>query len=272
MEDAINNDAINNDAEIENAALLNTDQLKERVNFLKVPLDIVEPEQLPLLIYNLLSEGKSQNIVLLSVWDLLRARRNNDYRAYVKNAALIIPISKSIVRGCRFLLKKKPIRYMPFDFVIQILSALEKREYSGYLLGSKKQILAKTEKNIRETFPGLRIVGRFSGSFKRQAETMIIEAIRKASPSLLLVGKGVRGGEHWISHNNESLGNGLRLWCSDLFDVFADRKKHPSKLSFELGLEWAGYCIHKPIKLLRIFPFCYYNILLLVYRIFKKSK
>jgi N-acetylglucosaminyldiphosphoundecaprenol N-acetyl-beta-D-mannosaminyltransferase len=240
------------------------------VSFLKVPIDIVEPDQLGSLAYKLLTEGKEQNIVLLSVWDLLRARSNAEYREYVRSAALVIPISKSIVSGIRFLLKKQAIRYMPFDFVINLLTALEGYRFSSYLLGGKRQVLIKIEKNIRETFPSLHIVGRFSGSFKRQEEATIIEAIRKASPSLLLVGKGVRGGEHWIARNSGQLGNGMRLWCSDLFDVFAKRKQHPSRAVFDLGLEWIGYCMHNPFKLLRVFPYMRYKILLLIYRVFKK--
>jgi N-acetylglucosaminyldiphosphoundecaprenol N-acetyl-beta-D-mannosaminyltransferase len=247
------------------------DQIRERVNFLKVPIDIVEPGQLGLLVFHLLSEGKEQNIVLLSVWDLLRARRNAEYRDYVKNAALVIPISKSIISGIQFLLGKQAVRYMPFDFVINLLTILEGYEFSSYLLGGKKRILIKIEKNLRETFPGLRIVGRYPGSFRRQYEATLIEAIRKASPSLLLVGKGVRGGEHWIARNNGRLGKGMRLWCSDLFDVFAERKRHPSRTSFNLGLEWIGYCLQNPFKLLRFFPFMYYNLLLLIYKIFKIS-
>ena len=248
-----------------------TEVICKRITLLKIPIDIVKPEHLEKVVFQLLAEGKGQNIVLLSVWDLLRARRNTEYRNFVKNAALVIPISKSLVKGCRFLLKKKPVRYMPFDFVINLLTALEEREHSCYFLGSKKQILTKIEKNIRETFPCLRIVGRFSGSFKRHAEPIIIEAIRKASPSLLLVGKGVRSNEFWIVRNSEHLGNGLRLWCSDLFDIFAERKKHPSKTVFDLGLEWVGYCLHNPVKLLRLFPFLYYDLLLLIYKIFKRG-
>jgi N-acetylglucosaminyldiphosphoundecaprenol N-acetyl-beta-D-mannosaminyltransferase len=247
------------------------DQARERVTFLKIPIDIVEPNRLGLLAFDLLTEGKEQNIVLLSLWDLLRARRNAEYRDYVKKAALVIPISKSIISGIRFLLGKQAVRYMPFDFVISLLRTLESYEFSSYFLGGKKRILTKVEKNIRETFPGLRIVGRYPGSFRRQDEPAIIEAIHKASPSLLLVGKGVRGGEHWIARNGKRLGKGLRLWCSDLFDVFAERKRHPSRTSFDLGFEWIGYCLQNPIKLLRIFPFLYYNLLLLIYKIFKKS-
>ena len=243
----------------------------ETVNLLNVPIDIVAPNQLGPLAIQMLAAGTERNIVLLSVWDLLRARRNAEYGEYIKKAALVIPISKSIVRGVRFLLGKQAIRYMPFDFVVSILTTLEENEYSTYLLGSKKQILIRIEKNIRETFPGLRIVGRFPGSFKKQEEATIIEAIRKASPSLLLVGKGVRGSEHWIARNSGRLGKGLRLWCSDIFDVFAAKKQHPSRTSFDLGLEWINYCLHNPVKFLRFFLYIYYNLLLLIYKILKKT-
>ena len=243
----------------------------ERVSFLKVPVDIVNPDQLDFFTFQLLADGTEKNIVLLSVWDLLRARRKGEYREFVNQAALVIPISKSIVKGIRFLQDKQAIRYMPFDFVIRLFTMLATRELSSYFLGGKKHILAKAEKNIRATFPALRVVGRFPGSFRRQEETTIIEAIRKASPSLLLVGKGVRGGERWIARNTKRLGGGMRLWCSDLFDVFAERKQHPSQAVFNLGLEWVGYHLHNPFKLLRIFPFMYFNTVLLLHKIFKKN-
>jgi N-acetylglucosaminyldiphosphoundecaprenol N-acetyl-beta-D-mannosaminyltransferase len=247
-----------------------TEPSRERITFLKVPIDIVKPDQLDRLTYNMLAEGIEQNIVLLSVWDLLRARRNSEYRDYVNKAALIIPISKSIISGIRFLQGKQAVRYMPFNFVIKLLTILEQYEYSSYLLGGRKRILFKIEKNLRETFPALRIVGRYPGGFRPHEEPIIIEAIRKASPSLLLVGKGVRGGEYWISRNSRRLGKGIRLWCSDLFDVFAERKRHPSQKIFELGLEWIGYTLQSPMKLFRFFPFMYYNLLLLVYKLFKR--
>jgi N-acetylglucosaminyldiphosphoundecaprenol N-acetyl-beta-D-mannosaminyltransferase len=241
---------------------------RERVTLLKVPVDIVPQERLTEVIYELLAAKKGQNIVLLSLWDLLRARRSGEYRSFVLNAALVIPISKSLAGGIRFLTGKTAVRYMPFDFVINLLTILEGREFSTYLLGGKRRVLQKTEKNIRQTFPRLRIVGRFIGAFKRQEEATILEAIRKASPSLLLAGKGVSGGEQWIVKNNVQLSDGLRLWCSDLFDVFAERKKRPSRKTFDRGMEWMGYCFQNPLKFFRIFPYCYYKLLLLIYRIF----
>jgi N-acetylglucosaminyldiphosphoundecaprenol N-acetyl-beta-D-mannosaminyltransferase len=131
-------------------------------------------------------------------------------------------------------------------------------------------VLFKTERNIRQTFPKLLVVGRFSGYFKKQEDAIITEAIRKASPSVLLVGKGVRYGERWIAKNNDNLNNGMRLWCSDLFEVFAEKKKHPSKAVFDRGLEFIGYSFQKPYKFYRVFLYIYYNLLLVIHKLFVK--
>jgi N-acetylglucosaminyldiphosphoundecaprenol N-acetyl-beta-D-mannosaminyltransferase len=249
-----------------------TAQIRERITLLNVPLDIVEEEHLSMVINELLQRKQPQNIVLLSLWDLLRARSNKDYHAYVTNAALVIPISKSLVSGVRFLTGKKIKRYMPFIFIIKLLIILEERELSAYLLGGKLKILKKTENNIHTTFPRLQIVGRYEGSFRKQEAKIIIKAIRKAGPSLLLVGKGVRGEELWIARNDAELSRGLRLWCSDIYDVFAKKKVHPSDFVFDHGFDWIGVCLQHPLRFFRFFSYLRYKLLLLGYRLFKREK
>ena len=248
----------------------------ERITLLNVPLDIVPPEELPDLILRLIpqmgeQDDERRNIVLLSLRDLLKARRNNEYLEYLSNAVLVLPISKSLVSGAKFLTGKTVFRYMPFNFVISLLSILEMKEYPVYLLGAKRKTLRKTEKNINSTFPNLKIVGRCESYMRKQDEHRVIEAIRKSSPSLLLVGKGIRGKELWIARNSNRLNSGIRLWCSDLFDVFAEKKRRPSDKVFEKGLESIGYCIKNPVRFFRIFSYLQYNILLLFYRFFKKN-
>jgi N-acetylglucosaminyldiphosphoundecaprenol N-acetyl-beta-D-mannosaminyltransferase len=243
---------------------------RERIDLLKVPIDIIPAEKLEEVVFELLRDGSGKNIVLLSIWDLMRARRNPEYREYITNAALVIPISKSLVRGARFLRGKQPVRYMPFNFIVSLLTILEKREFSVYLLGGKAQVLTKNEKHIHETFPSLRIIGRSPGYFKKHHEDLLIQVIRKSAPALLMVNSGVHGGEKWIARNNTKLNSGLRLWCSDIFDVFAARKRRPSNWSFERGLEWIGFCFQKPLRCFRVFIYLYYNILLILNKIRKK--
>ncbi|MDR3304283.1 MAG: WecB/TagA/CpsF family glycosyltransferase [Treponema sp.] len=245
---------------------------RERITLLNVPLDIIDEEQLPFIINELLQNKQAKNIVLLSLWDLLRARRNKDYHAYVTNAALVIPISKSLVSGAQFLTGKKIKRFMPFNFIVKLLITLEERELSVYLLGGKTKILKKTENNIRATFPRLHIVGRYEGGFRKQEAAIIIKAIRKAGPSLLMVGKGVRGEEQWIAHHEANLNRGLRLWCSDIYEVFAKKQLHPSDFTFDHGFDWFGVCLQHPLRFFRFFSYLRYNMLLLGYRLFKREK
>jgi N-acetylglucosaminyldiphosphoundecaprenol N-acetyl-beta-D-mannosaminyltransferase len=250
--------------------------LCERIDVLKVYVDIVPRENFEKIIFALLDgkeDGKkAANIVLLSLRDLLRARRKGVFRNYAQNAALIVPISKSIVTGSRFLTGKSPVRYMPFNFAVSLLTILEQREFTIYLLGGKPAALERAEKNIRQTFPKLRIVGRFPSPIKKNTEDMLLQVIRKSAPSLLLIGKGVPGGERWVAKNSHLLNSGLRLWCSDLYDVFAKRRKHPSAAVFERGLEWIGLCLRNPLRIFRVFSFIRYIFLLLFYKIIYKTR
>jgi N-acetylglucosaminyldiphosphoundecaprenol N-acetyl-beta-D-mannosaminyltransferase len=259
----------NND--VENDDLTKNSTIVERINLMNVPLDIVEKEQLPIVINKLLSSKEAKNIVILSLWDFLRARRNNEYRSYIMSADLIIPISKSLVGGARFLTGKKLIRYMPFNFIIMLLSTLENRDLSMYLIGGRQKMLEKAEHNVGQTFPNLSIVGRHNGYYKKHIEPAILEAIRKASPSILLVGRGVHGKELWIHRNSGKIGKGLRLWCSNIYAVFSNKKKHPSDYSFNHCFEWIGYCLQNPLYIFRIFPYLYYKLLLLGYKLFKNK-
>jgi N-acetylglucosaminyldiphosphoundecaprenol N-acetyl-beta-D-mannosaminyltransferase len=239
-----------------------------RVSVLGVPVDILPPEGIEDLVARF-ADGKNHQIVLLSLWDLMRARGSGEFRTMIAGASLVLPISLSIVRGARFLHRAEPVRYMPFDFVVKLLAALEQRGKSVYLLGGSRTSVQKAEGNLKSTFPGLRVVGRYAGRYPKHMEGAIIEAVKKATPSLLLVGAGVPGREKWIPRNLARFNSGIYLWCSDLFEVFAERRSKPSRLIFKKGLEWLLFILRKPWKLYRIFIYIWYNVLLLIARLRK---
>lgn len=238
-----------------------------RISILRVPVDILPEDGIEEAVKSMLADGKNHQIILLSLWDLMRARRSGEYGTMVAGAELVIPISKSIISGAKFLKKEGPVRYMPFDLIVKLLGALEKGGKSLYLFGSSPKSLQKTEANLKTTFPGLRIVGRFNGFYSRQVEPSIIQAIRKATPSLLMVGEGVPGKERWIPRSMKHFNSGIYIWCSDIFDIFAERKNRVSREVWQRGLEWIQYTVLKPWKAYRFLIFLYYKFLLLIYRI-----
>jgi N-acetylglucosaminyldiphosphoundecaprenol N-acetyl-beta-D-mannosaminyltransferase len=247
-----------------------TETRVERIDLLKVPIDILPEEKFEEIVKAMLDDGELHQIVLLSLWDLMRCRRNPEYRAMIGQASLVIPISLTVVKGAKFLKRTVPIRYMPFDFLIRLFNVLERWNKTAYLLGSKKKHIQIAERNLKATFPGMRIVGRYAGYYGKGFEGDIIAAVRKAAPSLLLVGRGVSGREKWIPRNIKSFKSGLFLWCSDAFDVFAEKRSRVSKSTFQKGLEWLPYMLRSPWKIFRGFFFFYYKILLVLYRIRKK--
>ena len=239
----------------------------KRISILKVPVDVVAPEDLEEVIKAMYSDGKNHQIVLLSAADLMRARRSGEFRTMISGASLVIPISLSIVNTARFLKRTVPVRYEPFDFIVRVLSILERWGKSAYMFGGSPKGLVKATKNIKATFPGLRLVGGHSSRFPKAFHAKIVEAIRKATPTLLLVGKGVPGGERWIPRSMKHFNSGIQLWCSDVFEVFAERRNRPPERLFAKGLEWMYYLPARPWRVLRMFTASRLKAIALWYRI-----
>ena len=138
----------------------------ERISVIGVPVDICTPDKLEDEILELLLKPGTKQIVFLNIWDLLKARkRKGDFAECIKSADLILPISKSILKGAKFLKRNIPHRYNPFECVIQILSILDAHFKTLYLFGSNKKTLQQAESNLHDTFTNLRIVGRYVGYY-----------------------------------------------------------------------------------------------------------
>jgi len=241
----------------------------ERIHLLKVPVDIVPPECIEETIYSLLEKPGTKQIIFLSIWDLLRARRNSKFAECLKNADLILPISKSILKGAAFLKLAVPVRYNPFYAIISFLSALESRYKSLYLFGGRKKTLTQAEKNVRVTFPGIQFLGRYVGYYHKTREADIISAIYKASPSIVLMGDGIPDKDNWVYARRNRFSSSIFVYYKDIINIFSKRTKHISQKAFDKGKEKWIEIAHNPLKIFRIFPFFWYKILLIWYRIVK---
>ncbi len=248
------------------------DNLLQRIELLGVPVDIVKPEDMEKVLFSLHDQAGIKQVIFISVWDLLKARRNANYMNCLKNAALVLPTSKSIIKGAKFLKLPIPERYNPFSTIISLMTYLETRYKSIYLLGGCKGSLMDSEKNIRSTYPGLQIVGRYVGYFPKSVERDVVSAIYKANPALVLVSEGIKKGEKWIYDRRNQFGSSIFIYHKDILNIFSLRKKRVSKETFQRGNEIWHEIFHNPMKLFLIFPFMWYKTLLICNRLFKKKK
>lgn len=249
-----------------------TTKLK-RIKLLNVPVDVCKIEDMEDAILEILSKPGTKQIVFLSIWDLLKARnKKSDFYQCLNSADLILPVSKSIVNGAKFLKLDVPVRYNPFSAVITVMSIMEEHCKSLYLLGGHKKPLMKAEQNVRQTFPELQIVGRYVGYYPKSVENDIVQAIYKSSPSLVLTGDGIREKNLWSYNRRNNFSSSVFLHYKDAIGIFSDRIKRVREETFDKGLEIWHEIAHNPLKLFLVFPFLRYILLLVWYRLFKKNK
>ncbi len=158
---------------------------------------------------------------------------------------------------------------MPFEFVIRLLGVIEKINGTVYLLGEKNRELNISAGNLRDSFPGLLIVGRHQGYLSPEREQNVVMAIKKATPTLLLAGSGLKGGDRWIYRRRDDLGAAFTLWCGECFKIFSGKAQRISRKQWESRAHAFSTLIKNPVRLLGIFPRIGFGMLLLVYRIRK---
>ena len=244
-------------------------QKVKRIKVLDVPVDVVDPDMAVRAIAELLDNGQNNQVVFLSTRGLLAARADAELSRCLREAALVLPVSRALVRGARFLGAGEPSLFSTFDFVIRTLSLVEKTKGSVYLLGARKRTIEIAEENLRGSFHGIRVVGRYFGLFPKTIEASIVTAIKKSSPHLLLVGSGVAGREKWILRHKKELNPGISLFAGNCFEVFAGVEKQVSKKLHAAGLGALSGFWRRPWKAAALFPFLWYLVLLAAYRLFK---
>ena len=239
----------------------------ERISFLKVPVDILREDQIDTVFKQMSEDGGRHQIVLINFFDLMRARRSKDFMKTLEDASLVLPTSGSILGGIKFLKKPQAFRYRPFDFVIRILGVMEKYNKTLYLIGGRQNSLQTVFNNMKISFPGLNIVGRYTGYYPPKVEENILTAIKKASPALLLAGDGLKGHDRWLNGHKAGFNPGIYICCRECFSIFSGKKKKGSRRSWEKGTEVIPEVLKNPFKIFRVFIRLYYLFLLLVYRI-----
>ena len=238
-----------------------------RIRIHRVPVDIIDPQDLSGVLANLLKAKKGSQIVFVRSWDLVRANWSPARLKILNNAALILPVSRMIATMARFLRYPVPQCYYPFDTIIRILNWLENSGGSLFLLGGRANELIAIEQNLRITFPKMRFLGRYQGFFAKGMEGAIAKAISKASPSLLLSGIGIR--EPWLHYKKALLNKGLMLWSYEWFDFVLRKQRRPVKTAISRGHEWIFEFYQNPFRVFRVPIIWIFWLRLLLLRLFR---
>ena len=144
-------------------------------------------------------------------------------------------------------------RVMGPEFMWEMLKLSEKNGYTNYFYGSTPETIEKLEKNLKKSFPNLKISGMTSPAFKKSAEPEskdFIDKINAINPDFFWVGLGAPKQENWMYLHKNKI-NSVMFGVGAAFDYHAGNIKQAPKWMKEHSLEWFYRLIQNPRKLLK---------------------
>ena len=244
---------------------------RTRAHLFGIPIDNVDAESIRTLVGRHAEKPQAQQIVLLSWWGLVKAITRWEYRTIVQKAVLVVPTSYLLTLGVRITRQAAINITTSFEFAVKLLAALENNKLSLALLGMEVDDIVRVEENIRNTYPELRVLGRFSGYFDAKQEQAILTAVRKASPDCLFIGHGLIDNEGWPYRIKHNINPAILFWSSEAMGVLAKKRNRPPSSRTKRMFAIIGTYIRKPWRLYRFPVFLVYFFTLAGKRIFARK-
>ena len=191
---------------------------------------------------------------------LLHAREDPDYADVLRSADLALPdgTGVAIVQTLR---NGRSVRRWPgVEIAALLLRLAAERGETVAFVGGTPEVAERSAARWR-ALPGLKVVTAGAGvtigedglASPTDREDEIVEAIRSASPTIVLVGLGAPKQERWIErHADDFPSVRIVIGVGGAFDMWAGSKRRAPRAFRTLGLEWLWRLALEPRRLPRI--------------------
>ena len=198
----------------------------------------------------LLRSGQKGYCVTPNAEIVYEAIQNENFRALLNEAALILPDGAGVLLGAKIL--GTPIRekVAGIEFGEAVCAMLAKTGGRLYLLGGKPGIAEEAGKKLVQKYPGLTICGTADGYF--QDEAAAVEKIRAAKADVVFVCLGAPKQEYFMKRHLEESGAGLMLGLGGSLDGYAGVAQRAPRWMIRLNLEWLYRLLKQPSRLGRM--------------------
>ena len=222
-----------------------------RLSLGNINLDIPQPEAIEDTLQTLITEHSPAQIVTLNALMFNLTQKNSELFDAVSKASFVIPDSAGIVWAVKTLHSKKINRFAGITLIDTICSLAEKKGYGIFLLGSRKEVLKKTVKNLAIKYPKLKISGIQDGYYSVDKEDEVISVIKNSKADILLTAFNMPRQEIWISKHIAQSGVKMAMGVGGSFDVISGNLKRAPVWAQDLGFEWLFRFIQEPARIIR---------------------
>jgi len=175
---------------------------------------------------------------------------DSKFRSLFEQADLIHADGEPVVFASKLLTATPvPERSATTDFIFDAAGAAREHGLKFYLLGSTDEVNARAVQKLERAYPGIQIVGRRNGYFRREDEAAICEEIKGSGADVLWVGLGVPFEYEFSLRNKARLRVGWVVTCGGCFNFAAGEYVRAPDWMQKVGLEWLHRVWREPRRL-----------------------
>ena len=195
--------------------------------------------------------GRPRVIVTPNAEIVYAAQTDRELWGILQKADLMVPDGIGVVWASKRLGEPVPEKVSGVDLASELMARFSRTGRGIYLFGGKPGVAEAAASRLRETFPGLRIVGHHHGYFKPEEEAGLVEEINRAAPDLLFVCLGSPKQEKWIWRNQDRLDVPAAIGLGGSLDIWAGIVQLSPEFIRRAGLEWLHRLIREPRRFKR---------------------
>ena len=178
------------------------------------------------------------------------AARDEEFRRTFESADIIHADGQAAVFASRLLTGTPiPERSATTDFIHDAARAAAEQGLRFFLLGATEEANEKAARILRETYPGLQIVGRRHGYFSRDEEETICDEINLTLPDVIWVGLSVPLEYEFAVRNKTRLSAGWLVTCGGCYNFIIGTYARAPHWMQAAGLEWLFRLALEPKRL-----------------------
>ena len=222
------------------------------VAVLGIPFQNVTMDEAVAAIEQQIREGGFHQVATANVDVLKNAKQHEDLRDILCSCDMVVPDGMPIVWVSRLIGTPLKERVSGIDLVERLADVSARRGYGVFLLGASEQRSQRAARALRQRYPNLRIVGRYSPEaqpLEKMDHEEILRRIEEARPDILLVAFGNPKQEKWISMHRNRLKVPVCIGIGGSLDFLSGNVRRAPQWMQRAGLEWLHRTLQEPTRL-----------------------
>jgi N-acetylglucosaminyldiphosphoundecaprenol N-acetyl-beta-D-mannosaminyltransferase len=204
-------------------------------------------------IADMIHQGATHQIATANLDFARNARRDSFLHRIICDCVMVLPDGAPMLWASRLFSRPLKERVTGVDLIPRLAQLSAQRGYGIFLLGGQEHNSAIAAQTLRQRFPGVNIVGRYSpdvAPLEQMDDEAILARIAEARPQILLVAFGNPKQEFWIYRNRKRLQGIVSIGIGGSLDMIAGSLRRAPRWVQAIQLEWLFRLAQEPRRLL----------------------